>query len=429
MPVAALHKQTPRQIGGGPRGAWAVYAIAVVIGLFAPPAVPRSCDYLLCREAQVSSATWVTLVGVIIVLVTTGVMMARSQGRLRLNRALMALAGVVLTCCGSWALMAAPLWDERPALGRETAKIEAALGRMPGVHTISINTHDTFSAVVVLTEEASADQTKAVVQAFRDQTTGAKFRQWEIDIEVRHAATESSFKVGKAGFDQAPDRAARWFALHEAFPRAAVKWTNHTWAFFFWIGQADNYKNADIGIGDISLKLLNTNGFNAVDETYRRLMREFPDLSGARWDVGDLTGTRWNLGVSAPGSGSLAMTNRYPTELELSVWNRLNEDQSLPHAVLMNPVFGVIERPHSTDPHTVELLAEKHLPIVAELGGSVRYMAVDNVTPYVGNPINPLHHTLRNPGGPLNITIGGCTSRDYTPGAAEQKLADRYEKC
>ncbi|WP_378730623.1 hypothetical protein [Nocardia brasiliensis] len=340
------------------------------------------------------------------------------------------MAGVVLTCCGSWALMAVPLWDKRPALSRESAEIEAALGRMPGVHTISINTHDTFAAVVVLTEEASAEQTKAVVQAFRDRTTGSNFRPWEIDIEVRRGGTNSTFKVGKEGFDQAPDRAARWFALHEAFPRAEVKWTNHTWASFFWIGQADNYKNGDVGIGNISLKLLNTNGFNAVDETYRRLIREFPDLAGARWDVGDLTGTRWNRGASAPGSGSLATTNRYPTELELSVWNRLTQDQNVPHAVLMNPVLGVIVRPQSPDLRTMELLAEKHLPIVAELGESVRYMAVDNVTPYVGNPITPLHYTTTgNPKGPLHITIGGCTSRDYTPSAAEQQLADRYEKC
>ncbi|GAA5105636.1 hypothetical protein [Nocardia iowensis] len=319
------------QRDGGFRAAWIVYAVAAVAGLLAPLSVmfADACYYLECRETVVpqSFSLGVIVVGVGITLVVAAVMLHREgrRGRPGFEWAVIALVGVFVSSCSGGALLTVNPWDGRPALTREARDIEAALARMPGVHEISTEIGGMFSAVVVLSEEASAAQTKAVIVAFRDRIKAAPdFDQWETEIEVHRAESTSTFRAGKAGFVEAPDRAGLWFALTDAFPEDEVKWTFHTWAYYDY-GSTDQFKRMDVGVGDISLKLVHANDFNAVTETYRRLMREFPDLSEARWKIGPAT----------PESGSLSAANRYPTELEFSVWHRLNEDQSLPHNVLM----------------------------------------------------------------------------------------------
>ncbi|WP_378740989.1 hypothetical protein [Nocardia brasiliensis] len=368
--------------------AWIVYAVAAVAGLLAPLSVifADACYYLECRETPVPQAfsLWVIVVGVGTTLVVAAAMLhhAGRRGRPGFEWAVIALVGVFVSSCSGWKLMTVDPWDGRPALTREARDIEAALARMPGVHEISTEIGGMFSAVVVLSEQASAAQTKAVIEAFRDRTAAPDFDQWETEIEVRRAEARNSFRAGKAGFVEAPDRAGLWFALTDAFPEDGVKWTYHTWAYYDY-GSTDQFKRMDVGVGDISLKLVHANDFNTVTETYRRLMREFPDLSGARWEIG----------AANPGSGSLSAANRYPTELEFSVWHRLNEDQTLPHNVLMAsgsapPAYPrqprVTEQLQSQDLNDAKLLAQKHLPIVAELGSpDVDYLVTTDPRDYL----------------------------------------------
>lgn len=403
-----MKDQQPRPSTGDLVTAWLVYALAIGIGVFATLIAPFTvmftdgCSYHECREWLVPWSLGVTFVGVGSTLLVAGVMIvvAGRRGRPPFMWAMTALGGVLISACGGLALMNAAASDPRPDLGRQSTQIEAALERMPGVQHASTGTGLSFSAVIVLTQEASAEQAKAVVQTFRDQVAGPEFHSWDIDIQVRRGDTGGSFRAGKGGLDSASERVARWLALRATFPGYEVDWIYHT---------GYRGKTGDIGVGDISLNLLSENDFNAVGEAYGRLAREFPDLSTARWEVKP----------SERGTGFLQANGRYPNELELSVWNRLNVDQHTPHSVRMTTGSAIIEQLDSSRPNDAELLAEQHLPIVAELGAPIRYTAARDLSGTFGE----------NPTAPLNITIGGCTSRAYPPSPAEQTLAERYEKC
>ncbi|WP_194837355.1 hypothetical protein [Nocardia sp. XZ_19_369] len=297
------------------------------------------------------------------------------------------------------------------------------LGRLPGVQQVSTEVDGMFSAVVVLSEEASNEQAKAVVGAFRDRTRAASdFDRWEAEIEVRRGAANSSFKAGKAGFGEAPERAGLWFALSEAFPEDEVKWTYHTWSHYSY-GSSDQFKRMDVGVGEISLKLVHANDFNAVTETYRRLMREFLELAGARWEIGP----------SAAGSGALSVANRYPSDLEFSVWHRLNEDQTVPHTVRMATTADlttyskrprVTEQLRSQDLDDVKLLAEKHLPIVAELGSpDVDYLVTTDPRDYLsleGSTSSCIDRSL---------TMTVTNRANHPPGPAERPFTVGYQPC
>ncbi len=314
-------------------------------------------------------------------------------------------------------------FDDRPALTREARDIETVLGRLPGVQQVSTEVDGMFSAVVVLSEEASNEQAKAVVGAFRDRTRAASdFDRWEAEIEVRRGAANSSFKAGKAGFGEAPERAGLWFALSEAFPEDEVKWTYHTWSHYSY-GSSDQFKRMDVGVGEISLKLVHANDFNAVTETYRRLMREFLELAGARWEIGP----------SAAGSGALSVANRYPSDLEFSVWHRLNEDQTVPHTVRMATTADlttyskrprVTEQLRSQDLDDVKLLAEKHLPIVAELGSpDVDYLVTTDPRDYLsleGSTSSCIDRSL---------TMTVTNRANHPPGPAERPFTVGYQPC
>ncbi|MFI9407356.1 hypothetical protein [Nocardia sp. NPDC052316] len=301
----------------------------------------------------------------------------------------------------------------------ESRDIEATLDRMPGVHRVSTDFDRNFSTVVVLSADASAEQAKAVIEVFRDKIAAAeRLQRRRIDIEIRWGERQSSFKTGRDGLATAPDRAVQWHALSHAFPEDEVAWT-YKWTSYCCdgFGPGDLVKDGYLGVGEISLKPLNADDFRLVSDTYRRLMREFPELAGAQWEIG-----AWGRR-----SGFLRV-DRYPTEVEFSVWQRLNEDQTPPHRVHME--IRPEESPYSLRIHVSEwlqsskfddakLLAEKHLPIVAELSPpAIRYLASGREG--LGSD---------DPDRGLRIIVGGCQYTDRPPSAAEQPLVDRYGKC
>ncbi|WP_135236497.1 hypothetical protein [Nocardia sp. CS682] len=75
---------------------------------------------------------------------------AGRRGRLRFRWAVIAPVGIVACACSR---------------GTEEARgIEAALDGMPGVHRVSTDFDSNFSTVVMLTGDASAEQSKAVIE-------------------------------------------------------------------------------------------------------------------------------------------------------------------------------------------------------------------------------------------------------------------------
>ena len=66
-------------------------------------------------------------------------------------------------------------------------------------------------------------------------------------------------------------------------------------------------------------------------------------------------------------------------------------------------------------------LAAAHLPIVATIQPPLLYTATDQYSGHLG--------FRGQANGPLAITVGGCTAREYRPTPAEQALIGRYEIC
>ncbi|MGW4845250.1 hypothetical protein [Nocardia brasiliensis] len=290
---------------------------------------------------------------------------------------------------------------------------------------------DNFAAEVVLTDEAAPEQTTAVLETFRNRLAAASIElRRRAEIEFRHRT--STFKVGGAGFALAADRVAQWHALRRAFPGEELNWV-YRWASYccYAADSGDLVSEGAKGAGLISLKLVDAHGFEAITDAYRLLMREFPDLKNAEWQIE----------TSTPGTGLMRMMHRYPTELDFSVWQRLNEDQTPPHNVLMVSEDAlsshlpphVTEQLRSADPEAMKLLAEKHLPIVATLSASsVGYLATaapdDLLSPLGGRIIHAGQETPPHDMS-LYVDIGRCGARSYPPSPTERVLAKKYEIC
>jgi hypothetical protein len=119
-----------------------------------------------------------------------------------------------------------------------------------------------------------------------------------------------------------------------------------------------------------------------------------------------------------------------PNTKELEVWNTINGDQSIAHVDKMTingrvsaPVW-VAEETRSHDVHVAVQLARQQLPIVAKLRPPVLYTASDEIQGHING--------YGRATGPIAVTVGGCTDRDYLmyrPTPAEQVLMNTYEKC
>ncbi|WP_280428024.1 hypothetical protein [Nocardia brasiliensis] len=402
---------------------WFAYCGAACFGVLVPLVLLFTdvCFYLECSEETRSFAVPVIFVGVAVTVLVAGwVLRSDRRNSNRLAGVVIAVVGVLASSCTGYGVVNFALPGERASLVREAAETRTMLDRLPGVHQVTTHSGNTFSAVVVLTADASAEQVAQVVRSFREQVAeGPDFREWEVDIEVRRPDSDSSFKSGHKGFGDAPEHAARWLELSRAFPADQVRWTTQTWTFYFASFMSDGAPKGDIGMGDITLRLAGTTDPTEVSDAYRRLVREFPDLSAARWDIG----------TSATDTGLLSTAEHYPSELELSVWDRVTADQDPRRTVLMNPRYGVVEQLHAPRGGDADRLADKHFPIVGELSRPVRYLVTD-IDDAAANPRPPLHHPLTPPGaGPLGETISRCTSPTRTRSVNQQRLLDRHEIC
>ncbi|KIA64712.1 hypothetical protein [Nocardia vulneris] len=393
--------------------AWMGFFGVAVLGVFGPLVVyTKACFALECREAVAPFALGVTWVGVGISLLVAGIMLYVDgrDGGPWLGWAGIALIGVLVSTVLGWGAQHVTM-DDRPVLSHESRDIKTVLDAMPGVERVGTEAGRTFATLVVLTADATAEQAEAVVAAFRNQVHRPDFDRWELDLEVRRGDTASSIKVGKSGLDAASPLVARWLALRDAFPEDEVTWTSRTWRYYEY-GSSDSSKNADDGIGEIAVRLRPTAGADAVGAAYRKVRQEFPDLEAARWSIR----------TTAPRGAALVMLNRYPTEAELALWDRLHDNLLPPHALVLHSVEGITVQPHSDIRENGKVLAERHLPTIEQSGLRIRHTVADirGDDPYFKYSTE---YRL------LQITAGACTARGNIPGLVERPLVLRYEKC
>ncbi|GAJ81857.1 hypothetical protein NBRGN_044_00280 [Nocardia brasiliensis NBRC 14402] len=216
---------------------WFAYCGAACFGVLVPLVLLFTdvCFYLECSEETRSFAVPVIFVGVAVTVLVAGwVLRSDRRNSNRLAGVVIAVVGVLASSCTGYGVVNFAVPGERASLVREAAETRTMLDRLPGVHQVTTHSGNTFSAVVVLTADASAEQVAQVVRSFREQVAeGPDFREWEVDIEVRRPDSDSSFKSGHKGFGDAPEHAARWLELSRAFPADQVRWTTQTWTFYF----------------------------------------------------------------------------------------------------------------------------------------------------------------------------------------------------
>jgi hypothetical protein len=145
----------------------------------------------------------------------------------------------------------------------------------------------------------------------------------------------------------------------------------------------------------------------------------------------ELAALNWTLSAGTLQPASITTSRRYPSTQELQVWNTVNADQAIPHvdALTINgavtPPMWLSEKTIGSRDVAVALqLAQRHLPVVATLPAPVLYTASDQISGHIG--------AMGTAGGPVSVTVGGCTRRDpqiCLPGPAEQGLIDTYETC
>ncbi|SUB55723.1 Uncharacterised protein [Nocardia brasiliensis] len=150
-------------------------------------------------------------------------------------------------------------------------EIEGALSGMPGVHRVSSEVDENSRTIVVLAEEASAEQTAAVLDTFRERVAATQeYRRSRSDIEFRRRGERSFFTAGTTGLGTASGLVVQWVALSRAFPQHEVRWT-YQWSALSrsWLGPDDVISMGATGVGDNALKLVEGNGFDAVSSSSR----------------------------------------------------------------------------------------------------------------------------------------------------------------
>ncbi|RDH80377.1 hypothetical protein DVS77_00760 [Mycolicibacterium moriokaense] len=293
---------------------------------------------------------------------------------------------------------------------------------LPGVRSASADvansvaqgdTHVWLSVAVA--DDVTADQVAAITTRYLDDLRATGYPGYQTELTIR--ANTSLFAVDSgqdplSNADQIVGQARDWIALRHQFPGAAVDLR----AALAHSSDTTRFRNSGHpAIATISLA--DPAGYRDVGAAVTSLRTGFPQLSDGTWTI--------SAGSAHP--AVITASKRMPSGQELDVWNALNADQAIPHidamtinAPLMGPVW-ISEKTLSRDPAVALRLASDHLPIIATLPAPVLYTATDKLQG---------HHSYDGRiTGPVAVTTGGCTPRNYRFDRAEQKLIDAYERC
>lgn len=304
-------------------------------------------------------------------------------------------------------------------------RLVAQLGSMPGVQSVDTDYADRpaqgrvlFAAHVQIADNATADQLAAVAGAYLTALSTRKFRGYRSELDVRKGwnifAVDSDDRP-IVNADQIIDQARDWIALRNSLIGATV-------TLRATVGHpAGAVSPRDVPISNRAEIALPENSHTTdIATAVSTIAERFPGLAVLDWTVG-----------AAKQLNQIAFVRRFPAAKELDIWRQLSADQSIPHADSLRingpvtPPIWVAEATTATDSVDVALdLAQRHLPVVAQLPAPVLYTASDQLSGHIGG--------LGTARGPVAVTVGGCTLRDplvYKPKAAEQTLAQRYETC
>lgn len=329
--------------------------------------------------------------------------------------ALMTLLAVLIGCSAGVA--------DRTA---DAEALAARIRELPGVVAATSDTaHSEAQAMVFfrlyvdVADSMTTDQAASVTTRFLHALSRGTFTGYRVELDLRQGWNVFAVDAGKLAItnpDQIVAQAGDWIALRREFPTGTV--TMHATITH----PGGQVPAQDAGHSDTAvLGLGGSSDYTAVGAAVRSLARHFPQLAEMDWTV--------DAGKDHP--AEITTSRRLPTNAELDVFARLNEDQTIPHIDRLR-INGPVTVPvwfseKMTDSHDVRRaleLARAHLPVVAELPAPVLYSASDQISGHIGG-----RGFAR---GPVVVTVGGCTRHDplvYLPIPAERTLIKEYETC
>ena len=307
--------------------------------------------------------------------------------------------------------------DRRAQAGQLAGQIRS----LPGVTAADSDLTDSvaegnvhFWLSVDVTNDVSADQVAAITSRYLDAVRAGDYPGYETELDIRHGTnvfTVDSRQHVATNADQILGQARDWVTLRNQFPTATVA-LNATMSY-----PPSGPGGRDRGHPSFGTIDMPDADYAALTAAVNTLGAKLPQLSAGFWALG--------AGKARP--AQITTSQRLPTPQELTVWDAVNADQTVPHgaAMVINapaaPPVWISEQAFSHDPATAVALAVRHLPLVATLPPPLLYSATDQLQG---------HRDYNNrTTGPVAVTIGGCTPRTYRPDATEQKLINSYETC
>ncbi|MBU9766142.1 hypothetical protein FR943_20150 [Mycobacterium sp. TNTM28] len=312
-----------------------------------------------------------------------------------------------------------------PDRSAEVASLARLLGQMPGVQTVKHTvTNRPAQGVVRLaiyieaTEAITEDQLAVLVSRYLQDLTMVNYSGYHTELDVHRGWNLFAVDGGRLAIDNAEQivsQARDWVSLRHEFPTATVR-LRTTVTHPGGQSPIQEWGHSDLG----SLRLGNDADYTDVAAAATTLNDKFLRLANLTWTI--------SAGRDHP--AEIKSAHRFPTPRELDVWRLMNADQTIPHIDKLTingrvkaPVW-LAEQTRSHDPADALALANRHLPLVAALTAPVLYTASDQIQGHItGDGLAT---------GPLAITVGGCTNRDYVvyqPAPAEQALMNAYETC
>jgi hypothetical protein len=313
--------------------------------------------------------------------------------------------------------------DRRAEVDRLTQQIRG----MPGVQAVSDEVADCpaqglvyFTVYVDVADDVSGDQLAAITSRYLVGLRAVDYRGYRAELDARRNGSVFAIDSGRlpvTNGDQILAQARDWAALRHELPgatialRATITHPGHQFPVQEW-GKS--------GIGSIDLP--DPADYRTVTAAVSTMATNFAQLASLNWTI--------SAGKQHP--ADIKTSRRWPNVHELQVWNKINADQSVAHVDKLTingrtdaPVWVAEKTTQSRDRSVALHLARQHLPMVAHLPPPVLYTASDQIQGHIGD-------YGQVTGGPLAVTIGGCTPRDlllYRPAPAELALINKYEKC
>lgn len=326
-----------------------------------------------------------------------------------------AAVAVLLTACQS----------TPPDRSAEVARLAQMIRQIPGVRAVSSDVTNeparglvNFTLHVETARDITANQLAAVttryLQALR-MVDYTGYRSELIAQDGRNRFTIDRGALPVTNGQQVISQARDWVALRQQYPTAVIK-LRATIVHPNRQLPVQEWGHSNIG----SIHLDDTSNYSDVATATTLLATRFPELTTLTWTV--------NAGAQHP--AGITTSGRFPTSQELDIWRHVNTDQSIAHVDRMTingrvtaPVWFA-EETRSHDPAAAAALAQRHLPLIRGLPTPVLYTSSDQIQGHMAGDGRST--------GPIAITVGGCTDRDYSayqPPPIEQQLIDTYETC